>query len=201
MKKALITLALLTVCLVAFAANYDTSTLSTEAVNNFTNQALFIQTTEDTSVFTNLWNYRAHGYSNVIDFYFSGPSYVYTETKIKWTPYQGTTELTKDQFYTIIGREDEATRYQNFKKSRSVWTSVTVGSLIAGAACAVGTIYTDGPLFTSLCVASGLGLLTACVGFFVLDFVLVEEDQFSVTFAMNAAQTYNVSLLATYATN
>ena len=200
MKKILLTLALLALCFVAFAADYDTSNLSAEAVNNFTNQALFIQTSEDTSVYTNLWNYKAHGYSNPIDFYFNGPSYVYTETKIEWTPYQGTTELTKDQFYTIIGREDEATRYLDFQKSRSTWSGITIGSLVAGAACAVGGVLTDGPLCTCFCVASGLGLITACVGFFVLDIVLVEEDQFSVTFAMNAAQTYNVSLLASYAT-
>ena len=99
MKKVLISLVILAVCFTAFADNSaSTANLSAEAINNFTSQALYIQTETDTSVYTNLWNYSAHGYSNPIDFYFNGPSYVYTETRIDWTPYQGTTPISKDQF-------------------------------------------------------------------------------------------------------
>lgn len=201
MKKVLISLLVLLSCCLVFADTASTSNLSTDQMSDFTSKALFVMTEENTSVYTNLWNYRAYGYSNAIDFYFDGPSYIYTETKIDWTPYQGTTPITKDQFYTLIGRPDEAARYLSFQKSRKTWTGVTVGSIIGGVACAVGSVYTEGTLQTCLQIASGLGLLASSVGLIILDIVLVEDDLFSVSFAMNAAQTYNVSLLASYSTN
>lgn len=201
MKKVLVSLIVLAmVCTVAFADS-STSNLSAEQMTNFQNQALYVVTSENTSVYTNLWNYSAYGYSNAFDFYLNGPSYVYTETKIDWTPYQGATQITKDQFYTLIGREDEAARYLNFKRSRDIWSGVTIGSLLAGAGFATAGYFAEGNLATCFYLASGVALLTSGIGLIVLDFALVEEDQFSVSFAMNAAQNYNIGLLATYSTN
>ncbi len=200
MKKVLVSLFVLMICCAAFA---DTSTnnLSADQAANFSNQALYVVTSENTNIYTNLWNYSAYGYSNAFDFYLNGPSYVYTETKINWTPYQGSTQLTKDQFYTIVGRPDEAARYLKFQQSRKTWTGVTVGSLVAGLACAAGGYFVDGTVGDCLYIASGLALLTSGIGLIVLDVVLVEEDEFSVSVAMNAAQSYNVSLLASFSTN
>lgn len=201
MKKVLVSFFVLTmVCCVTFA-DASTSNLSAEQLTNFQNQALFVVTSENTSVYTNLWNYSAYGYSNAFDFYLNGPSYVYTETKIDWTPYQGATQITKDQFYTLVGRPDEAARYLKFQKSRNVWSGVTIGTLLAGAGFATAGYFTDGTLADCFYLTSGVALLTAGVGLCILDFVLVEEDQFSVSFAMNAAQTYNIGLLATYSAN
>jgi hypothetical protein len=202
MKKVLISLVILAVCFTAFAdTSASSANLSADAINNFASQALYIQTETDTSVYTNLWNYSAHGYSNPIDFYFNGPSYVYTETRIDWTPYQGTTPISKDQFYNLVGRQDLAAQYLSFKHARKTWSNVTVGSLVAGAALAVGGALTEGTMSECLFLASAISFTTSCVGLFVLDVILIEEDTFSVSFAMNAAQTYNVSLLATVATN
>ncbi len=200
MKKVLISFVVLLVCCVAFA-DANTSNLSDAQAMDFSNKAIFVMTNENTSVYTNLWNYRSYGYSNVVDFYFNGPSYVYTETKIDWTPYQGMTQITKDQFYTIIGRPDEAARYLNFKKSRQTWSNITVGALVVGVACGVGSAFTEDTVAGVFAIGAGASLLTSCIGLFMLDVVLVEEDQFSVSFAMNAAQSYNVSLLASYTTN
>ena len=204
MKKVLVSLFILMVCFVAFADTSASSTngLSTSQSSDFTSKALYVVTNENTSVYTNLWNYSAYGYSNPVDFFFSGPSYIYTETTLDWTPYQGAVEITKDQFYNLIGRPDEAERYLKFQKSRTTWTGVTVGSLLAGAACAVGgSLISNETVANCLYIASGVALLTSGVGLIMLDIVLIEEDQFSVSFAMNAAQTYNMSLLASYTTN
>jgi uncharacterized protein YxeA len=206
MKKILITLIVLMTCCFAFASTNSstpsTSNLTTDQVNSFTSQAIYIQTQEDTAVYTNLWNYKSYGYSNPVDFFFDGRSYVYTETKLDWTAYQGALPLTKDEFYNIVGLPEEAARYLAFKRSRNTWSSVTVGTILGGVACALGgSLLTEGTVSNCLYLASGLCLLTASVGFIMLDIVLVEEDQFSVSMAMNAAQNYNISLLATVSTN
>lgn len=216
MKKVLVSLLILMVCSFAFAdtsagssagsstdvaVDVATNNLSTAAVNNFTNKALFIQTSENTNVYTNLWNYSAYGYSSPIDFYFNGPSYVYTETKVNWTPYQGSIEISKDQFYNLIGRTDLAADYLTFQKSRRTWSNVTIGSLVSSLGFVVGGALTKGDISDCLYAASAISLVVSGVGLFVLDVVLVEEDLFTVSFAMNAAQTYNMGLLATISTN
>lgn len=201
MKKTLCILAVLATCCLIFADSAETTNLSSEVLNNFKSQALYVQTNEDTNVYTNLWNYSAHGYSNVIDFLFNGPSYIYTETKISWDAYQGTTKLTKDQFYSIAGYPELATKYLRFKRSRDTWTGISVGSLVAGLGLLAGGIYTDGPISDYLYVASVVSFTLCGVGLIILDVALDETEQFSVSVAMNAAQTYNVSLLATLSTN
>ncbi len=200
MKKVLVSLLVLMICCVAFA---DTSTnnLTADQLNDFQKQALFVVTSENTSVYTNLWNYSAYGYSNAFDFYLNGPSYLYAETRIDWRPYQGATEITKDQFYTIIGRPDEAARYLKFQRSRNTWSGITLGSLLMSAGCAAAGYFTEGTLSNCFYLVSGVSLLTSGIGLIVLDLVLVEEDQFSVSVAMNAAQNYNIGLLANYSTN
>ncbi len=200
MKKILVSLIVLMICCTAFA-DTSTSNLSAAQLSDFQKQALYVVTNENTSVYTNLWNYSAYGYSNAFDFYLNGPGYVYAETKIDWTPYQGATEITKDQFYTLIGRPDEATRYLKFQKSRTTWSGITLGSLLVSAGCATAGYFTEGSLSNLFYIVSGTALLTSGIGLIVLDLVLVEEDQFSVSVAMNAAQNYNIGLLATYTTN
>ena len=63
----------------------------------------------------------------------------------------------------------------------------------------VAGLCVDDPLSTYFLISAGAMYTVSSVGFTVLEFGLVEEKEFSVSFAVNAAQTYNQKLLESFA--
>ena len=189
------------------------SDLSSEDRAKFDSQALSIQTSESMKYYADVWGsplyweltwdlaedhpwlYFAAPYSFLSPFAFRS----YSAHVTKWEPFRGFTKISKYDFYNTIGLPNEAERYLKFQNERKVWGGVTWGSFVVGTGLLVAGLCVEDPLSTYFLVSAGALYTVSSVGFTVLEFGLIEEKEFSVSFAVNAAQTYNQKLLEGFA--
>ncbi len=189
------------------------SDLSSEDRAKFDSQALSIQTSESMKYYADVWGsplyweltwdlaedhpwlYFTMPYSFFSPFAFHSHS----ERLTSWEPFRGFTKISKYDFYNSIGLPQEAERYLKFQNERKAWSGVTWGGLVVGTGLLVAGLCVDDPLSTYFLISAGAMYTVSSVGFTVLEFGLIEEKEFSVSFAVNAAQTYNQKLLEGFA--
>jgi len=214
MKRKII-VAVLAIALFATAAAFAVmpSDLSAEDRTKFDSQALSIQTSESMKYYADVWGsplyweltwdlaedhpwlYFTMPYSFFSPFAFHSHS----ERLTSWEPFRGFTKISKYDFYNSIGLPQEAERYLKFQNERKAWSGVTWGGLVVGTGLLVAGLCVDDPLSTYFLISAGAMYTVSSVGFTVLEFGLIEEKEFSVSFAVNAAQTYNQKLLESFA--
>lgn len=208
MKKATFVAAMLLACAcMAFALT--PSDLTAENRAKFDSQALSIQTSESTSYYSNYWGTYLY-WDMVWDLAEDHPWYYwmlpysvltpaaytsYGDRRIDWEPFRGFTKISKYDFYNSIGLPQEAERYRKFQNKVDTWEGLSWGGLIAGTGFLIAGLCVEDPLSTYFLVSAGAFYTASSIGFTVLEFGLVEEKEFSVSFAVNAAQTYNQRLL------
>lgn len=189
------------------------SDLSADDRAKFDAQALSVQTSESMKYYADVWG-SPHYWEMTWDLAEDHPwlylvmplSFIaplshlsYGERVTKWEPFMGFTKISKYDFYNTIGQPQEAERYLKFQNERKAWKGVTWGGLAVGTGLLVAGLCTQDPLSTYFLVSAGAMYTLSSVGFTVLEFGLVEEKEFSVSFAVNAAQTYNQRLLESFA--
>lgn len=207
-SKYFILVVLVLCCMNAFALS--PSDLTADERFTFDSQAISIQTSESMTYYSDswgsplywdiVWNSSNDSASDAAWLLFALPytlvsSISYGKTETKWDPYLGFNKISKYDFYNIIGLKDEAERYQDFMNRRKTWNIMTWSNLALGAGLMIAGFCVEDPAQTWLFVSSGVAFTISSVGFAILEFGLVESNEFSVTFAVNAAQTYNQRLL------
>ncbi len=195
-------------CMSAFALSPSDLTADERFI--FDSQAISIQTSESITYYSDLWgsprywdvtwNSSGDSVSDAAWLLFALPytfvsSIAHGKTETKWEPYQGFNKISKYEFYNILGLKEEAKRYQDFLNHRKTWNIMTWSNFALGAGLMIAGLCVEDPVQSWLFVSSGVAFTLSSVGFAVLEFGLVESNEFSVTFAVNAAQTYNQRLL------
>ncbi len=208
-SKYIVIVVLVLCCMHVFALSPSDLTADERFI--FDSQAISIQTSESITYYSDIWgsprywdvtwNSSKDSVSDAAWLLFALPytfvsSVTHGKTETKWEPYQGFNKISKYEFYNLLGLKEEAKRYENFLNRRKTWNVMTWSNLALGAGLMIaGLCVEEEPVQNWLFLSSGVAFTISSVGFAVLEFGLVESNEFSVTFAVNAAQTYNQRLL------
>ena len=194
MKKLIVLFFVLSVFVLSLSAATDINDLSYTERQDYLSKAVTIETVQE---------HEASGYAMPLT---DSLAIAHTEglTTTEWFPYQGYKQISKGDFFTLLGYDDLAQKQykaDKFNNSMEIasWTTFGVGiSAVLGGYLAMELGASDNN--DAVEATGGVIALTGLVSMLVsipLFFIRANNDV-SISFAAGIAANYNAQLLSTY---